>query len=101
MTYVEQDCTFEHEGRKFTAGGAVVTPDVIIAYPGKNGELKDWHGAVIGRYRMLSTWRTPRSYLSSTMSSMEVFVDGVRYVGRGAGEGMIFRGKRSTRQSRS
>lgn len=24
-TYIEQDCTIEHEGRKFESGGAVVT----------------------------------------------------------------------------
>ena len=47
-TYIETDCTFTHEGRTFEAGGAVVTPDHIIAYPGANGVLTDWHGSAIG-----------------------------------------------------
>lgn len=98
VSYVEQDCTIEHEGRKFTAGGAIITDQWIIAYPGKDGVLNDWHETQIGTYRVLSTWRTPRSFVSSTMSSMECWVNGVRYVGRGAGEGMILRAKRSPRQ---
>jgi hypothetical protein len=98
IPYVEHGCTVQHEGRSFTAGGAVVTDDRIIAYPGKDGILQDWHGNAIGTWRVLSTWRTPRSFLSSTMSGIEARVNGVRYVGRGAGVGMIFRGRRSTRQ---
>jgi hypothetical protein len=70
-SYVEQDCTFEHEGRKFESGGAIVTEEWIIGYPGKDGRLNDWHGAAIGTYRVMSTWRTPRSFMSSTMSSIE------------------------------
>jgi hypothetical protein len=98
--FIEQDCTFEHNGRKFESGGAVVTDQWLIAYPKKHGILGDWHGNAIGTYRILSTWRTPRSFISSTMSSIECFVFGVRYVGRGAGVGMILRAKRSTRQGR-
>jgi hypothetical protein len=37
--YVEQDCSIEHEGRMFTAGGAVVTEQWLIAYPAANGVL--------------------------------------------------------------
>lgn len=92
--YVEQDCTVEHEGRKFTNGGAVVTPDFIIAYPGKDGVLKDWHGNVLGTWRAVATWNTPRSYVSSTMSQIEARVGGLIYTGRGAGEGMVFKGRR-------
>lgn len=109
-TFVEQDCTIEHEGRKFEAGGTVVTADFVIGYPKftngpvyrgieRSGVLNDWHGNQIGTCRVLSTWRTPRSYVSSTMSSIECFVNGVRYVGRGAGDGMLLRAKRSTRQA--
>ena len=53
-TYIEQDCTFEHEGRKFTSGGAVVADDVLIAYPGDHGMLNDWHGKPLGTWRTLS-----------------------------------------------
>lgn len=97
-SYVESDCTIEHEGRKFTAGGEVVTDRFITAYLGKNGVLTDWHGEAIGTYRILSTWYTLRSHISSTMNSVECFVNGVRYVGRSAGVGMYINAKRSPRQ---
>ena len=107
-TYVEQDCTIEVEGRKFTAGGAVVTEDFIVAYPGKiiphsgigcsnykpRRELRDWHGNVIGTCFFSSTWETPRSWVSGEMHQIYATVNGVTYTGRGAGEGMAFRGRR-------
>ena len=96
-TYIEQDCTFEHEGRKFTSGGAVVADDVLIAYPGDHGMLNDWHGKPLGTWRTLSSWHV-QSYIGTHMHSIEVFVDGVRYVGRGFGEGMSLKAKRSPRQ---
>lgn len=101
MPFVEQDCTFIHEGKSFTSGGAVVTDTRLIAYPDTetSGNLKDWHGNVIGTCRVLSSWRLPlHCWVSSRMFSYECFVDGVRYVGRGCGKGMILRAKRSTCQ---
>lgn len=106
-TFIEDNCVFEHAGRKFEAAGAVVTETHIIAYLGKpdfegskNGALVDWHGNEIGRYRITSTWRTQRSFFSSTMSAVQARLpDGRRYLGRSAGEGMIFRGKRAARQT--
>jgi hypothetical protein len=92
--YVERNCTVEHDGRKFTAGGAVVTPDAVVAYLGKDGILTDWHGRQLGTYRIVATWRTPRSWVSSTMSQVQATVDGVRYTGRSAGVGMIYHGRR-------
>ena len=97
--YVEQNCTIEHEGRKFEAGGAVITDGYVFGYP-KGNVLQNWHGDMIGTCRVLSTWNTPRSYISPTMSSYEVFANGVRYVGRGAGDGMLLRAKRSPKQGR-
>ena len=97
-TYIETDCKFEHEGRTFESGGAVVTETHVIGYP-KGRVLQDWHGNAIGTCRVLSTWRTPRSFMSSTMSSYEVFVDGKRYTGRSCGDGMILRAKLSRRQT--
>lgn len=98
MQYVEQNCTIEYEGKSFSSGGAVVHEQFITAYLGRDGVLTDWHGEQLGSYRVLSTWRTPRSFVSSTMSSVECFVAGVRYVGRSAGIGMCINAKRSTRQ---
>jgi hypothetical protein len=97
-SFVETDCTIEHQGQTFESGGAVVTAQFIIGYLAENNVLTNWHGNAIGTFRTLSTWRTPRSYVSSTMSSVECFVNGVRYVGRSAGHGMSVRAKRSPRQ---
>lgn len=98
MLYVEQNCDFTHAGKTFTSGGAVVTHDFIVGYTGKvvDGvrEITDWHGKRIGTMRITSTWATPRSYVSSTMHQAYATVDGVRYTGRTAGEGMIFKGRK-------
>lgn len=98
-TYIERDCTFTHEGRTFEAGGAVVTPDSIVAYPGRDGVLTDWHGAILGTWRATSSWRTPHSFVSSRMYQIEANVRGVVYTGRGCGVGMVFRGKRKAGQA--
>lgn len=97
-TYIETDCTFTHEGRTFESGGAVVSDNEIWAYVGKDGTLTNWHGAKLGTCRVLSSWRTPHSGWSDRMYSFECFVNGVRYVGRGCGVGMIVRARRSARQ---
>jgi hypothetical protein len=94
MEYVETDCTVEFDGRKFSAGGAVVSSERIIAYLAKDGVLTDWHGKPLGTYRITSTWRTPRSYVSSTMSQVLAIVDGIAYTGRSAGVGMAYVGRR-------
>jgi hypothetical protein len=98
--YIEQDCTFTHDGKGFTAGGAVVTDSHITAYLGKDGVLTDWHGEKLGTYRIVSTWSTPRSYVSSSMHAVHATVNGVVYKGRSAGVGMSFNGKRSAEVSR-
>jgi hypothetical protein len=95
MSYIEKDCTVTHKGRSFEAGGAVVTPNHIVAYLAKDGALTDWHGKPLGTYRIVATWRTPRSYVSTTMHAVHARVDGVVYKGRSAGVGMVFCGKRS------
>lgn len=92
--FVETACIFTHEGRNFEAGGAIVTPDFAIGYLGEKGILTDWHGRALGTFRYVSTWRTPRSYISSTMSQVEAVIDGITYTGRSAGKGMIWKGKR-------
>jgi hypothetical protein len=96
--WIEKDCVFKHEGRKYESGGASVTLDHIIAYLGKDGVLTDWHGNPIGTYRITATWKTPRSYVSSTMNQVIAYTKGISYTGRSAGEGMVFRGKRVAKQ---
>ncbi len=63
-----------------------------LGYLGKNGILTDWHGTPIGTYRIVATWRTPRSYVSNTMSQVEARINGVLYTGRSAGVGMAYTG---------
>lgn len=95
--FIETDCTITHNGQAFTAGGAVVTQDYLIAYPDKAGQLKDWHGNVIGTYRVISQ-RKPiffghHSWIGDTYYFMRGIVQGREYALRGFGEGMIARGK--------
>jgi hypothetical protein len=52
---------------------------------------------VLCRLRCVSTWRTPRSWLSSTQSAYRATIDGAEYVGRGAGEGCLLRLRKSLR----
>jgi hypothetical protein len=97
-TYIERDCTFEHAGRKFTSGGAVVTPDYLVAYPGKDGILCDWHGKQIGTYRVLSSrpavFFGRRSWMGERYYFMRATVQGAQYALRGFGVGMFARGRR-------
>jgi len=93
MEYVETNCTITHDGRTYEAGGAHVTPRHCIAYLGPNGELHDWHGNTIGRYRITAAWKLPNSPLSTTMHQVEATVDGITYTGRSLGEGMVYSGK--------
>jgi hypothetical protein len=83
----------EHEGREYRAFGSVITDTHITAYLGKDGKLTTWDGKVIGTYRITRTWRTPRSFVSSTMNQVYATVDGRTYQGRSAGVGMVFNGK--------
>jgi hypothetical protein len=82
-----------HEGREFKALGSVIDGGRIAAYLGKAGQLTKWSGEVIGTYQVTRTWRRPRNYVSSTLSQVYATVEGKRYTGRSAGEGMLFRGK--------
>jgi len=92
MEYVEKDCTIQHEGRSFESGGAIVTPDFIVAYPGKRNILQDWHGKEIGTWHATASWPV-RSWVGTTMYQIRATVDGIVYTGRGFGEGCIYRGK--------
>src|SRR5262245_65405077 len=95
--HIEQDCTIKHEGKTFTALGAVVSDNYLIAYPDKGGVLKDWHGNPIGTYRVISSrdaiffgrasWAGSRYYyMRATLP------DGRSYSLRGFGVGMIAKG---------
>ena len=98
MEYVEKDCVFRFHGREFEAGGAVITPKYLIAYPAENGILNDWHGKKIGRWRVLSSQKAiffgHPSWIADRYYYMRAIVDGAVYSLRGFGIGMIAKGKR-------
>ena len=96
--YVETDCTIEFNGQTFESGGAAYDGSRIVAYLGESGVLTNWRGDAIGRYVITSTWQTPRSYVSTTMSQVSACVEGVWYTGRSAGVGMAYVGKRKAQQ---
>jgi len=96
--YIESNCTISHAGRSYTANGAVVTADRVVAYPGANGILNDWHGQPIGTYHVISSrpavFFGHRSWMADRYFYMRATINGVRYSLRGFGEGMIATGKR-------
>jgi hypothetical protein len=92
-SYVEQDCSLMVHDRTVTAGGAVVTPDLLIAYLGENGVLTDWNGRAIGTYKITHAWRTPNSHVSDKMFQVQATVQGRKYTGRSAGVHMTYRGR--------
>jgi hypothetical protein len=96
--YVETNCVFEHDGRAFESGGAVVTSDYLIAYPATDGILNDWHGRQLGTWRSVASWRIFNSWQGERMHQIEAVVNGIRYTGRGFGESMIYRGRRKAGQ---
>ena len=98
MNYIEKDCTVSFQGNTYENAGAFVSPKHIVAYLGDNGALTDWHGKRLGAYWITATWKTPRSWVSSTMHQVLATVDGVQYTGRSTGKGMIFQGRRSSQQ---
>ena len=105
-TYVEQDCTFTHEGRTFEAGGAVVTPEYAIGYVKSmfiedeynhwaTGLITDWHGLFLGSILYAKVFRAPSMI---RMYQVEATINGVKYTGRTQGNSMIWKGKRMAKQ---
>jgi hypothetical protein len=98
IPYVETGCTIVHNGKAYTAGGAVVSRQSVVAYLANNGVLTDWQGKALGTYRVTGKWKTPRSYVSSDMWQVEATVAGIVYTGRSAGIGMVYSGKAKSKQ---
>ena len=101
-----------HAGRTYSARGSV-DPErgVLVGYVKKVAEedlqpgdsrhvLTSWDGKkVLANLRKVSTWKTPRSQWSSTISAWSADGGGRHYVGRCAGDDMLLkmgatRGKR-------
>ena len=78
--------TVVHNGKEFTNMGAIVSDNYVIGYlqcdhdshghhQHGTGILTDWQGNQIGTYRIVKMWRTPRSYVSSTMLAVHATVN--------------------------
>ena len=92
--------TITHEGREFTNIGACVYPTHAVAYLKHDAatglySVTAWSGAQLGAARVVSTWRamSPNGYPYTTMQ-VRATINGVRYTGRCAGVGMLWRGRR-------
>ena len=96
-TFIERKCLVTHNGRKFEAGGAVITPEYLIAYPDDGGVLRDWHGKEIGTYAFQTSrpavFFGRRSWVGNTFYTMCAWVNGKTYTLRGFGVGMIAKGR--------
>lgn len=97
LPFIETDCTVHHEGRAFTAGGAIVTEDRLVAYPRPGGVLGDWHGNPIGTWRVISSrpavFFGRRSWMGDRYFYMRAVVNGHEYSLRGFGEGCVAFGR--------
>ena len=91
--FIERDCTFEHESRKFESGGAMVTDNRCVVYLKKGGIVTTWKGERLGTYRVVSSWKV-HSWIGERMYAVRILIDGVEYWGRGFGNGMVCFGKR-------
>jgi len=96
-----EEASIAFKGKRFTSGGASVYGGRAAGYLQKpenvygwgTWHLTSWDGKRIGPCRITSTWKTPRSYVSSTMVQAECFIGGKWYTGRGGGDGLLWNGK--------
>jgi hypothetical protein len=109
--FVETDCTIEHEGQAFEAGGSVVTDQYAVGYVKgleetrtwlgtilpNTYQITDWHGDRLGNITRIKSWPI-HSYLSNRMYQITACIDGAYYTGRSLGNGMIWKGKRVAKQ---
>jgi hypothetical protein len=86
--------TITHEGRDFTAMGAVIDHDrgIVIGYPslgcasvgacGKHGALNSWDGTELGRVEVIAR---SRGFYGAEIVHFRAYVDGKAYHGKGSG----------------
>ncbi len=93
--------TVTHHGRDFSALGSTVDLDrgEVCGYVKRDASgvlyLSTWSGECLYiTLRPVSTWRTPRSFVSSTMTAYRAMFGDYVWHGRGAGEGMFLRLKK-------
>ncbi len=91
------------QGKEFSANGALISDELVVGYiVEREGKffLTAWDGScMFVQLTRTSTWKTPRSFISSTMCSWTTTINGRRFNGRSAGDGMLIQLKRSGSKS--
>lgn len=93
---VERDCIWEHEGRTYEAGGALVCDGYARAYLAQSaGRLvvTTWHGEELGPATIVSSWRNPWGWRSDRIYQVRATINGRTYSGRGCGVGQVWYGR--------
>ena len=91
----------QHGGREFSAFGASVTPEYAAGYLSNDGRhVTTWNGETLGTARIVASWRTPKSFVSSHQFQVEATICGRVYTGRTGGRGMLWRGRATKKQPR-
>lgn len=86
--YIEKDCTIEHNGRTFEAGGSYIVGDVALVYvskrEGENFRCTDWHGKTLGAVltHKVGAWRYPPRGIPYRMAYVRVSMNGREWWGR-------------------
>jgi hypothetical protein len=82
--FVERGCTISHEGKRFTAGGAIIADcrdgyarGVVYASP-KTGSVTDWHGKQLAR----ASFGRPYRGNYCKMQSVTFDYGGAKFVGK-------------------
>ena len=95
-------CVFEHNGRKFEAGGATRSERHVTGYVKETPHglgLFSWHGDfMFVILRETSSWRV-RSHMGTHMRSYEAWIGGKKWIGRGFGSEMSLVLRPATRAS--
>lgn len=95
--------TFVHEGKSYSALGAVVTPTHATGYPHRDERgrltMRTWNGEPMGpAVGFPPVHRRGFGGVPFTTQTFRAFIEGRWYSGSGAGLGMLWRGKVMRRQ---
>lgn len=94
---------FEHQGRKFSAGGSVIDTrrGLVSGYPkliaesaerGARYALQSWGGRIIAPLRLTGTFKTPGfGGFKNKIWAWQTIIEGRVYSGRNSGPGMLLR----------
>lgn len=76
-------CTIELGSKKYSALGAVVTPNYAICYINETTKrVETWHGSTLGIYKIISEWKQPTRYDWYTMRAVQIVINKLTYHGR-------------------